>query len=736
MDINLILKSDEFRSAFGMRLSQKYFRNETARRPKEMEWLENLRQIKGLYDPGVVLDKKRSKVYPKMTRKYCNMVLSRLNEMLFPDGDRNWDMEPTPEPKIAAGVVNEIASALAQGNPQFSEQDLNLAIKKWCDETSRRMRTEIDDQILEIKYPDEAKKVLKSGIHYGTGIIKGPLTNRTKRRRWKQNDVGMYEEDLQDRVVPFLGHTRIWDWYPDMSITEIEEMSGSFERHVMGRHDLIALGQREDFDEKVIAAYIREHTNGDAVYKPWEVDLQSIESEAGGREGVTLPSGAVAHASSVQEREKRYEVLEYWGQIDAVDLAAVGITPDDLAESYEVQIWLLGRKVIMAGVAPGASTIYKLFYYEKDETSLYGEGLPRVMRHSQDAIGAASRMILDNGAVIAGPQTEINTSLLTYGQDITDIHPMKMWYREGRGAEAQYPALRPVQFESHISELMQVVNLFRELADEETCLPTWMISSPVKTNETAGGASMRYGMLTISVKDIVRNFDSFTTAVINDVYAWNMDNNPRPDIKGDFKVSAKGVSSLVGKEVRMQAMTAFKQSILPEDWIYVPRRDFLEEMVKTHDLRLTLRTEEEAQAYAATLTDPEMPQLMKDEKKADIAYRKAQALTSLSKAKNVNLDANRKMAGMEDDDPMDLEDRMAETDLKRAKTLETSAKAMSMAAPAQDKQRETQMSLEQSAQLHEQKMRHQEESHQMNLKHKEAAAAKGKPNDSSQRKTK
>jgi hypothetical protein len=681
MNIEAILKDKDFRSNFGIRLHNNFTINEGKRRSKELEWIEDIRQIRGLYDPGVILDKNRSKVYPKMTRKYCNMVLSRLHEMLFPDTDRNFDMEPTPDPKLAKTVVKEIATALAmsKGGGPFSDDELFVAIQKWCKETNDRMRRVIDDQLAEIHYTLEAKKVLRSGVDFGTGVLKGPLTNKSSKRRWKQTDGGDFEEDVKDVRVPYLGHVRIWDWYPDMSVTELRESTGSYERHVMNRHDLINLAMREDFDTAYIKEYIADHVNGDCTWKGWEQDLQSIEAEAGAQEASNglVPAASSGVSGGTIDRDKRYEVFEYWGLLDAVDLNQVGITVDDPSATYEIQAWFLGNKIIMADVAPGASSIYKVFYYEKDDTSIYGEGLPRVMRHSQMAIGGGCRMVLDNGAVVAGPNTEINTSLLTPGQDITENHPMKIWYREGRGVEGQWPAVRAVQFDSHIPELLTIISLFREIADEETCLPTWMISSPVKTNETAGGASMRFGMLTMSVKDIVRNFDSFTENVIGGVYHWNMDNNEDPNIKGDYKVVPKGVSSLVGKEVRMQAMSQFKTTLTDEDWIYIPRRDFLEEFVRTHDLPIRLRTEEEAREYVKSITDPEIDYLVKEEKRADIAYRKAQAAGALAKGKKVNVDAVKSEQGLDKEPPSPLEQENLAADamLKRAKATKEYAQA-------------------------------------------------------------
>jgi hypothetical protein len=663
MKIEEILSDAAMRQSLGARLFNKFSESERYRRPKEREWLESLRQIKGLYDPSVKIVQNRSRVYPKMTRKYCNMVLSRMHEMLFPDADRNWDMEPTPEPSIAKPIVAEIARSLMQAKGQpISDDELNMAIRQWAKITNEKMRTQIDDQLLEIRYTEEAKRVLRSGVHYGTGLLKGPLVDRKNKRKWRQTDEGDYAEEIKEELAPYLSFTRIWDWYPDMSVTEAAQMQGSWERHVMNRKDLITLAAREDFDSAFIKTYITEHPNGDTTYKQWEMDLQSVEREAGADStdtGISTSGTIYDSGSSYQQREKSYEVLEYWGVIDAIDIAAIGAQAEDPTISYEVQLWTLGRNVIMWELAEGAKDIYKIFYFEKDETSIYGEGLPRIMRHSQAAIGAAARMILDNGAIVAGPSTEINYSLLMPGQDITNNHPFKIWYREGRGVEAQYPAIRSIDHQSHISELLEILKLFREIADEETTMPTWMISSPVKTNETSGGASMRMGMLTVSVKDIVRNFDTFTETVINSIYEWNMRWNPRKDIKGDFKVSARGVSSLVGKEVRMQAMNQFKLSLTPEDWAYIPRRGFLEEMVKTHDLRIEIRTEQEAAEYTKSISDPEINDLMKEEKRAEISYRKAQALGALTKAKKHNVDANKEAATppeVEDEDDPRLAD--------------------------------------------------------------------------------
>ena len=643
-------RNSEAMNSFGYRLKNQFSVNEAYRRPKELQWLEDLRAYKGLYDPSVQIDPLNSKVYPKITRSKVNIVLSRLHEMLFPDSDKNWEIMPTPEPRIARDTVKQIVMSLVTTDPQTGQPviptaaDLQLAIKKYAAETCAKMSSVIDDQLGEMDYPEETKKVLRSGLMYGTGIMKGPMINRRTKRKWEPDSAlpGEYKEQAETEEVPFFSFTRLWDWYPDMSVVDLEKSEGSFERHLMTKHDLRQLLKRPDFYPEMIEQYLRDHPNGDYTPKNWEVDLQVIETEAGmgrGNTSTASPSGTYDTSRSTnQQIGKKYQVLEYWGYVDGSDLEACGLDIKDVTLEYAANVWLLGSKPIMATLYEGALDKYKLFYYEKDETSIFGEGLARIMRHSQLAIAAGARMVLDNGAVCSGPQLEINLSLLTPGQDINAFYARKLWYREGKGIDSQYPALRSIEVNSHIPELLSIIDAFKQFGDEETTLPTWMIGQMVN-NETAQATSGRMATITISIKDVVKNFDSFTEKIMRDIYAWNMEFNPRTDIKGDYGVKARGVSSLVMKEIRMQALTQLTTTMTPEEWVYVDRREFLAEKFKAHDINITLKTEEEADKIRQEMENSRERTLAYAQLEADIAYKKAQTLGQLTKAKKQNIEA-------------------------------------------------------------------------------------------------
>jgi len=642
-------RNSEAMKSFGYRLHNQFSQNQTYRRVKELMWLEDLRSYKGIYDPDVKIDVNNSKVYPKIPRSKVNIVLSRLHEMLFPDTDKNWELQPTPEPTIAKETVKQIAISLIQTNPETGEKiipqadALNIAIKKYAKETAEKMSSVIDDQFTEMDYPEETKKVLRSGLQFGTGIMKGPMVSKRSKRRWEPLPDGSdYEEKVDSEDVPDLQFVRIWDWYPDMTVTDLDKAEGSFERHIMTKHDLRQLMKRTDFYPEMIKQFLEDHPTGNYTPANWEVDLQVIELEASTRKAgsTTLPadSNDDRNRSTNRQLGKKYEVLEYWGYIDGSDLEACGLNIPDVELEYAANVWLLGDRPIKALLYPAALDQYKLFYYEKDETSIFGEGLVRVMRHSALSIAAAARMVLDNAAVSSGPQVEINWSLMTPDTDLTSFYPRKIWFREGKGVDAQYPAIRVLDVECHIDELIQVIDLFKRFGDEETTLPTWMIGDQVN-NETAQATSGRNSTVLVSIKDIVKNFDTFTEHIIRDIYAWNMEFNPRQDIKGDFKCKAKGVSSLVMKEIRMQALTQLSTTLTPEEKDYIPEREFIQEKFKAHDLNITLLSDEEVAKIRKERSESVQNQLALKMAEAEIKYKDAQTMAQLTKAKEHNVKA-------------------------------------------------------------------------------------------------
>jgi hypothetical protein len=290
----------------------------------------------------------------------------------------------------------------------------------------------------------------------------------------------------------------------------------------------------------------------------------------------------------------------------------------------------------------------------------------------------------------------VNWQLMHEGTDLNSFYPRKIWYRDGRGIEAQYPAVRVYNIESHIEELGKISDIFMNFADQETCLPTWMIGDKVN-NENSKQTSGRQAEILVSIKDVVKNFDTFTEQVMRDLYSWNMEFNPREDIKGDFQCKPRGVSSLVIKEIRMAALANLKNTMQPEDWPYIPRREFLAETLKAHDIKIDLRSEEEAQKIIAQQTDQRAQELAYAQMEAEVAYKRAQTAGQLTKAKKFNVEAEKNaIAPPETTSAAD----------PRLQDAELMAKSTDIAAKNEQIRRDEE--------AHQQKLRQSEESHRLN----------------------
>jgi hypothetical protein len=210
-----------------------------------------------------------------------------------------------------------------------------------------------------------------------------------------------------------------------------------------------------------------------------------------------------------------------------------------------------------------------------------------------------------------------------------------------------------------VTELLSIIDAFKQFGDEETTLPTWMIGQMVN-NETAQATSGRMATITVSIKDVVKNFDTFTEHIIRDMYAWNMEWNPRKDIKGDYLCKARGVSSLVMKEVRMQALDQLTTTLTPREWDYIPEREFLHEKFKAHDIQIELKSDEEVTKLRQDRENSKSALLASQMAEAEIGYKKAQTMNQLTKAKQANVEALKEAGTQEGaEDP-----RLVEKDLQ------------------------------------------------------------------------
>ncbi len=532
-----------------------------ARQEIENKWVEDLRQYKGIYSPSVLarINKFRAKAFIRLTRAKVRTIDSRLTDLLFPaNGDKNWSIEPTPIPEFSDKKMAAILQLWKEESGQDATREtLELLMNEEAKKQARKMSKVIEDQLAELKYREIMRNVIHSGNVYGTGVLKGPLVAITENRQYyKQVSKNGKEQWLlqeHDTITPFVEYVRLWDIYPDMSVDNLDDCRYIIQRRKMDKHDLVGLSKRSDFDADSIIRYLDMNPDGDYTKMSFETELSNL--------GDVIESQDAEPSSS-----KKYEVLEFWGYVDARDLELAGVEiPTEKKSQVELvaNIWVLGDYVIKATLSSleGIKWPYFFYYYDKDETSLFGEGIPSIMKDIQDLINSSFRAMLDNAAISAGPQVEVNLDLLSEDEDPRDFYPFKVWLRTGEGADASNPAIRQLQIQTNSAEYLNMIELFRTYGDEITSIPRSMWGEPSGTNaRTSGGISMLLGQANITIKDQVKNFDDgITKPFITAMYYWNMQFNGDEDIKGDYAVVARGSSSLIAKEVKSQMLIQFAQ---------------------------------------------------------------------------------------------------------------------------------------------------------------------------------
>ena len=124
--------------SLGSRLAGTFQEYKDARKETENEWLKDLRQYQGIYEPDVLArlnaaSGSRSKVFVGLTRTKVMAAYSRIIDLLFQHGDIFFSVDPTPIPQIdplKAMQMRQMAMdqiMMASGQDPMMNQDLVAA---------------------------------------------------------------------------------------------------------------------------------------------------------------------------------------------------------------------------------------------------------------------------------------------------------------------------------------------------------------------------------------------------------------------------------------------------------------------------------------------------------------------------------------------------------------------------------------------------------------------------------
>ena len=451
---------------------------------------------------------------------------------------------------------------------------------------ARRLQKLIEDQLDE----SDANVALRSAIFesclLGTGILKGPFTYNKTLHQYSQGADGAREYNAVEVKVPKVEFVSIWDFYPDPNARNMDEAEYVIQRHRLNRHQFKELLNRPYFNKEAIYKCLEMGPKYEK--KSWETAIDSENNTLGDLES------------------NRYEVLEYWGTIDAITAREQGIEINDEIEDFEevqVNVWTSNGKIIRIVENPFTPfrIPYQSFAYEKNPYQFFGIGVPENMDDAQSIMNGHARMAIDNLALAGNLVFDIDESALVQNQNM-EVYPGKIFKRQA-GVPGQ--AIYGIKFPNTATENMQMFDKFRQLSDESTGIPSYSHGQTGVTGmtRTASGMSMLMGAASLNIKTVIKNIDdSLIKPLGESMFQWNMQfyEGDLP-ILGDLDIRATGSSSLMRKEVRSQRLTMFLQTIQnPSIAPFVKISEVIKELAYSLDLDPDeiINSKSEAEIYA------------------------------------------------------------------------------------------------------------------------------------------
>ena len=534
------------------------------RQKDEQRFHEAMYARQGEYTPSKqaqIAQTGASDEYARIVANKSRILESWLKDIFLAQGERPWTISPTPEPDLAEDdmqrvrmQVNQLLGQVAaRGIPvdtanarQLLDDQLDAERQRKRDVAERRaerMEEKIADQLNEGGFEQAFADFLSLLTTYPAAVFKGPIYRKREKITWDEVE-GTFIPKIETSVVREFEAPNPLNCYPAPGA--ISPQDGYFIEHITltpkDLHDLIDV---DGYDEASIRTVLERAQNG---------GLRWVDSARGsGVGGDERNSSYIRH---YEQHASYIDVLEFHGPVRGGDLLEWGMEDADLDPQgyYETTVWLIDDQVIKAVLNddPMGRRPYFKACYEEVPGQFWGYSMNDVLSDVQGVANAAIRSLVNNMAIASGPQVTVNVDRLPAGEDITNMHPWKIWQViDGQFANKGDKPVDFFQPNANVQELMAVLERFYALADDFSMIPRYMSGSDKVSGpgRTASGLSMLLDAANKGLKSIVQGIDkNVMTPLLRQMFDHNMIYSDDDSVKGDAQVTARGVASLMQLE--------------------------------------------------------------------------------------------------------------------------------------------------------------------------------------------
>ena len=543
----------------------------------------------------------RSRVIVNIIRGKCNTAEGRFSEIQLPTDDKNWGIKPTPKPELAKRMGDN-TPAHVNGRPLTNQDGSQATVAQVVEseiamakEKSKAMETEIDDQLTECDFNGENRKVIRSAVRLGTGVLKGPNVVKRIKKAWveqRDSEGSAYVLETSEKKVPASTNCDVWNIYPDPNCGEdpkrgayIWEKDSVLPREI---RDLIGI---PGYQTDQLMLVLRE-----------EPKRTTVHVDKGGQQEIqhnTTSKGAP------------YEKWEYHGDVDREDIEAMGCECPDASVVFSACVVFINDRPVKIALntLDTGDMPYDFFQWEKVSDSPWGIGEPRKIIWEQRILTAAWRAMMDNAGDSAGAMVVLG-KYIEPEDGVWDLNGKKIWINDDEDGDVRQ-AFAQFQIKNNQQELQAIIELAMKFADMESGTPMLAQGEKGSSPETLGGMQLLMQAADTTRRRQVKQWDDqITRPHIKRYYHWNMQYNPKPEIKGDFEVDARGTSVLLVKDQAAQALVqVFQLRGDPEvnirvDWGKVVKQFFESRHLDVLKTDAEVKAAQEQMAKAGQPGDP------------------------------------------------------------------------------------------------------------------------------------
>lgn len=525
------------------------------------------RQKPGGQTPKKEVTATRSTVFPNITGPYVDAASARIADMLLPTDDRAWSLAPTPIPelltisegKIPQQMVREAAQQYP-GNPKLAQERLKQAVQEAArvmaeaKEKADKAQKRIEDWHIESQWHSQVRLVIEDAARIGTGILKGPIPLKKRRVAFKDGQITVLDE-----VKPGSKWISAWDFYPDPACGEnIHNGAYTWEKDGLTRKQLRDLKGQEGYIDRQIDLCLEEgpcHITKDFKEKPDPVTDDAAKN--------------------------KFEIWYYHGTAEREDLEAAGCDCEGIEDPHiPAIVFMVNNRVIKAVLNPldTGDFPYDVMVWRRRSNHWTGIGVARQIRVAQRIVTAATRNLMDNAGLAAGPMIVFRRGVVTPANNQVGIAPRKIWYigeDHDEMADAT-KAIGVVKVDMLVNELMQIIQLGLKLAEDVTGLPMLLQGQMGKAPDTVGGMQMLNNNASSVLRRLAKMFDDRVTEPhVRRYYNWLLQHG-EDDEKGDYCIDARGSSALVERDLQNQAVLQMGSIILDPRFGVDPKKWFAE----------------------------------------------------------------------------------------------------------------------------------------------------------------